>query len=271
MDLDQINRRYYEGKRAVAVYAAAGGNLETALVHILLKYRDAVAGQPVLDIGIGTGRTTVYLSRIAGRYEGIDYSASMVDHCRKRFPGVSVHHCDVRDLSRFADSTFSFAVFSYSGIDSIDHDGRLKALAEIARVLRLGGLCAFSARNRGWRMAKAAPRLRYSRNPLTQAYYVYHWLGMMRNHSRMRRCEYEGPEYALLNDEGEDYGLVHYYITREGQRAQLAEAGFDILEMYDKGGDLLDADADDSASASVWYVARRVAPKDGEALTTRSR
>ena len=85
----------------------------------------------ILDMGVGGGRTTQYLSQIAGRYVGADYSEAMVDTCRKRFPDQEFRHCDARDIAPFADGEFDAVVFSANGIDYIAADeGRARCLAE---------------------------------------------------------------------------------------------------------------------------------------------
>ena len=256
MESDRINRKWYERERAVAEYAT-DDVLEQGLVHILLKHRDAISEQPVLDIGIGAGRTTLYLSRLTGSYVGIDYSQVMVDHCRRRFPTLRLELCDVRDLSRFADGTFSFALFSFNGLGAVDHAGRLTALAELARVLRPGGLFAFNAHNRSWSRAGRRPRLAFSRNPVTLAKNGAEWLEQTWNHRRLRPFEENRPEYALINDSAKDYRLLHYYLTKEQQKTQLEAAGFTLLETYDVRGEPLGPSDDARGTPSIWYVAQR--------------
>jgi ubiquinone/menaquinone biosynthesis C-methylase UbiE len=253
---DRINLKWYTRERAVEEYAR-DDQLEQGLVHILLRHRDAIFGQPVLDIGVGAGRTTLYLSRLTSDYVGIDYSQVMVDYCKRRFPALSIDLCDVRDLSRFPDARFSFALFSFNGLGAVDHEGRLKALAELARVLRPGGVFAFNAHNRRWSRAGAPPRLALSRNPVTQVHNVAEWVEQSWNHRKLRPFQEERPEYALINDSAKDYRLLHYYLTREQQKLQLEAAGFTLLEMYDAHGEPLGAADDDRKTSAIWYVARR--------------
>jgi SAM-dependent methyltransferase len=188
---------------------------------------------------------------------GIDYSEAMVSHCRSRFPGQRFEVCDARDLGRFAAGSFSFTVFSFNGIGTIDHPGRLRTLAEIARVLEPGGIFAFSAHNRGYAAARVGPRLRRSRNPLTQAQLVFDWLRKTRNHARLRPFESDQPEYALVNDQAEGFTLLHYYVSKDEQRRQLEHAGLDLLEMYDKTGNPIAVDGTDQHTPWIWYVARK--------------
>lgn len=253
---DAVNRVFYERPGAVAGFPG-DAPLEPSLVMTLIKYRENLVGQQVLDIGVGTGRTTPYLSRFAKDYVGIDYSEAMVAHCRDRFPGLRFDVCDARDLGRFTAGSFGLAVFSYNGIGSIDHAGRLLVLAEVARTLRPGGIFAFSAHNRRYAKAREGPRLQWSRNPITELHNVFEWLRKVRNHARLRRLEVDLQEYALVNDAGQGFTLLHYYITKEEQRRQLEEAGLEFVETYDRSGSLLPDGTSDQETSSIWYVARK--------------
>ena len=256
--LDEINRRWY-GKSQAVVAFSADDLLEPPLALTLMKYHDHIAGLPVLDVGVGAGRTTLYLSRLTSEYVGIDYSEAMVGHCRARYPGVQFEQCDMQNLSMFGNASFRFALISFAALDAIGHGPRLRTLRELARVLEPGGILAFSAHNRRCARARGGPSLARSRNPLTQAAHVVRWIRRARNHSRMRPLEYDGADYALVNDSAHDYALLHYYIGKDAQRRQLEATGFRLIEMYDSDGNTLDERSDDRGSPWIWYVARRSA------------
>jgi ubiquinone/menaquinone biosynthesis C-methylase UbiE len=108
-------------------------------VVIFEKYWGAYARKRVLDLGVGGGRTTHSLAPHASLYIGIDYSRAMIEICQDRFPHHQFEPGDARDLSRFPAGWFDFVLFSYNGIDFVDHADRLQVLKEIARVSHLGG------------------------------------------------------------------------------------------------------------------------------------
>src|SRR5262245_30170182 len=85
----------------------------------LLFDRHVKAGSDILDLGVGTGRTTPYLARVASRYVGLDVSDAMVARCREKFPDLAFLHLDATNLPTIADASFDVVVFSFNGIDVI--------------------------------------------------------------------------------------------------------------------------------------------------------
>ena len=105
-------------------------------------------GMAILDMGVGGGRTTPYLSQKASRYVGIDYSEEMVRLCRDKFPRTEFLVADASDLSAFSDGSFDAIVFSFNGLDYFfPEEQRWKCLQECWRVLRAGGVFVFSSHN----------------------------------------------------------------------------------------------------------------------------
>ena len=254
--MDRVNQEWYARPEAVAAFS---GNdlLEPTLVMLLIRYRDWILDRDVLDIGAGPGRTTAYLSRLTQGYVGIDYSPSMVAHCARRFPSARLELGDARDLTRFEPSSFDFVLFSYAGIGALDHEGRLQVLSEVRRILRPGGLFAFSAHNREYFAAHKGPRLRLHRNPVTFLANVVRWLRDIWNHARRRPLERELPEYALINDLAEGFRLIHYYIDHGRQRRQLADAGLEVVAVHDDEINVVQPDALVIKAPWIWYVVRR--------------
>jgi SAM-dependent methyltransferase len=254
-DQDRLNRRIYTASHVTRYYRSV--QLEPAEMMALLRHQPAFAGRDVLDLGVGTGRTTKYLAPLARKYVGIDSSPMMIDFMRRRFPKVEVRPGDLRDLSEFPDESFDFVFGPCNVLDAVSHADRLRVLAEVHRVLRPSGLLAFSSHNRRFRTALSGPRLHWSRNPSTQLLHGLRYLRSVINHARVGPLRRVETSYAVLNDEGHDYAVLHYYISRDTQQRQLEQAGFRVLDELDAVGRLLQPDDDDSGSPSVLYVAAR--------------
>jgi SAM-dependent methyltransferase len=102
----------------------------------------------VLDLGVGTGRTTPALRALGGRYVGIDAAEEMVRAAREAHQGVDFRVADASDLSDYSDGSFDAVVFSFNGIDYIYPErDRHRCLDECRRVLRPGGALIFSSHN----------------------------------------------------------------------------------------------------------------------------
>ncbi len=105
-------------------------------------------GMAILDLGVGGGRTTPYLSALASRYVGVDCASEMIAACRKKFPQLEFELASADDLSRFSSSSFDAAIMAFNGIDClVPNESRLRALREISRVLKPEGILIFSSHN----------------------------------------------------------------------------------------------------------------------------
>jgi SAM-dependent methyltransferase len=253
---DAVNRRIYQAAKVHKWYPPDAG-LDRAETVALLSHAAAFAGRDVLDIGVGTGRTTPFLAPVARSYVATDYSAPLLAEFRRIHSGADARIADMRDLSAFGDASFDFVFASANVIDAVSHDDRLRTLGEFRRVLRPGGVVMFSSHNRGYRNAFRGPWIERARNPVTQAVYVARFMRGVMNHARVGPLRRRTDEYALLNDHGHDYAALHYYVDREHQRAQLEQAGFALLDVFDTRGRKLSGQDDDSDSPSLLYVARR--------------
>ena len=251
------NRRVYE-RRSTASYWTT--ELSPAEQAIFAHRAADIDGKDILDLGVGTGRTTRFLAPRGHRYLGIDYSERMVALCRARFPAADVRLGDARELGWIPENSFDFALFSFNGIDNVDHNGRMQVLAEVFRVLRPGGVFAFSSHNLETAGSAFASRLLQSRtasnlsnlaNPVRVAAATHRLARRLYNYTRNRRREIRADGYAMLNDGALEFALLQYYVTESEQIRQLKEVGF--VEHVDVHADDIDA------PYSLYYLTRKPA------------
>lgn len=201
----------------------------------------------ILDIGVGTGRTSSYLSGLTPFYTGIDYSSCMVDLARQRFPDLDLMVRDARDLSCFPSDYFDLVFFSYNGIDYVSHEYRLILLRQVRSVMKKDGIFVFSSHNRSWpgfgRFKIPIPS--YDGNAVRYAYKVIQALYGTIRHALLQQYGIQTETYAIINDPAHCYRLLTYYISPSSQICQLTEAGFsDDVSMYDSSGKSSEASID---------------------------
>jgi ubiquinone/menaquinone biosynthesis C-methylase UbiE len=115
--------------------------------EILVK-RFFPKGCKMLDIGCGTGRTTLPLHKMGYDIVGVDITPAMIKMAkgiaRKKKLKIKYEVGDATKL-RFKAKTFDAVIFSFNGIMQIPcRAERQKAFDEIARVLKPGGHFIFS-------------------------------------------------------------------------------------------------------------------------------
>lgn len=110
-----------------------------------LKLLGEVAGKDVLELGCGGGQCSVAFALRGARVTGIDFAAGQLAFARKLAAehGVEVDFLqrDLRDLSPFADDSRDI-VFSAFALMYLDD--RPRVFREVRRVLKPGGIFAFS-------------------------------------------------------------------------------------------------------------------------------
>jgi demethylmenaquinone methyltransferase/2-methoxy-6-polyprenyl-1,4-benzoquinol methylase len=100
-------------------------------------------GERVLDLGAGTGTSSLPFAAAGGRVVPCDFSLGMLKEGKKRHPELALTAADATRLP-FADGAFDAATVSFALRNVHDPDA---ALREMRRVVRPGGrlvVCEFS-------------------------------------------------------------------------------------------------------------------------------
>ena len=203
---------------------------------------DQARGRPVLDLGVGGGRTTSLLRLVSSVYVGIDYTPELVDLCRRRHPDVDVRLGDARDLVGIGDGSQGLVVFSQNGIDAVDHEGRGEVLAEAHRVLEPGGILCYSTLNKDGPLfgahPGAAPETTWTIGSLLPKPAGDSrgqdggdgdgWIRATRNWRRRRGQLRDEGEWGLAPFAAHEFALVTHFITLGGAKDELERHGFGL-------------------------------------------
>jgi ubiquinone/menaquinone biosynthesis C-methylase UbiE len=225
------NRDVYQLDSIVNVYRKANDLLGPEQT-IIEKFKNQWPNWRVLDIGIGTGRTTQYFAPICKEYIGVDYAEAMVEASKKDFAHlgdhVKIQLGDVRSMPEFETGYFDFVMFSYNGLDSISHEERLQALAEMKRVCKKGGYLFFSSHNLQY--IPNMYKIRHKNNPLYLAYRFYR-LGKLLYHNGLPG-KYNNLDYAIITDDVHQFRMKHYYARPQVVVAQLENTGLKNIRVF---------------------------------------
>jgi ubiquinone/menaquinone biosynthesis C-methylase UbiE len=228
-----MNQTTYRAAQIVRHYAQLRA-LQPAEQTIFDLLKVQLPTLKMLDIGVGGGRTTRHFAPAVAEYVGIDYSAEMVAMCDRQFaahPTWQFAVCDAREMSRFADNTFDFILFSFNGIDYCSHADRLKVLQEVDRIGKPGGYFCFSSHNlqRFEQEFDLTQQLRL--NPIVSYTNLVMW-GIVRLFNRAIDLKtLKASAHAIVKDDSHNFRLETYYIRPQAQIQQL-EPHFDQIQAF---------------------------------------
>jgi len=207
--------------------------------------RNQLPNMKMLDIGIGGGRTTAYFAALTKEYIGIDYSQEMIRTCQRKFKEypkkIIFARVDARNMTLFRDGEFDFVLFSFNGIDCVDHADRIKILREINRVTKNRGYFLFSSHNLNALQSTCSFSL--SSNPTNFSQNISKisrllFLRLTNRHTwKIIRTNPKKLQYVIFNDGSYEFGLELHYIDPEEQLKDLKALGFKNVKVYGMNDD----------------------------------
>ncbi len=139
--------RYYDGAADKEWRRLDRDRVEFAVTLRALDEYLSPAPARVLDIGGGPGRYAIELTRRGYEVTLADISETQlaIAIAKSAEAGVTlagVHKADARDLAEFADASFDSVLLMGPLYHLLDESGRRRAVAEVVRVARPGGIVA---------------------------------------------------------------------------------------------------------------------------------
>ena len=184
----------------------------------------------MLDIGIGTGRTTYFFSKYFKKYVGIDYASEMIKLAKSKYSinkNCRFYTLDATDMQIFDDNTFDVILFSFNGLDCVSYRERIKIVKEINRVAKPNALFCYSTHN-----IYNIPKLfsfRLPRNP-------FNLPSELRKYNKINKInknykELIKEDYVIIADGDIDFTVKYYYCNINFEIDVIKKLGFKINEL----------------------------------------
>lgn len=223
------NQDAWNSGYALQIYANAD-HLQKAEQTIVNILKTQLPAMRMLDIGVGTGRTTIHFAPLVKEYVGCDYAENMIKACARRFPekAESFRLSDVRSMPEYETGSFDLVLFSYNGMDYISHEDRLRALKEIRRVLKPGGYFVFSTHN--LHHFDRLYTLKWHKRWKDFIYQFYSLFMLIVLNGLPGK--YMKRPFAVVNDGTNRFALKTYYMHPAAQKEQLEAGGFKNIRVF---------------------------------------
>ena len=250
-DLKKLVIEEFSSANAQALYRKrAEEGLWSAEAHFINKYFTK-SGAKLLDVGCGTGRTTMPFVQMGFDVIGVDLVPAMIytakEIAQEKSIEIDYRVDDATELS-FENNTFDYAFFSNQGwAQTPGAENRLRVLKEVRRTLKPGGIFIFTAHPRVW-----AFEFFFTWIWLWSKFYLLKPLGV-----QIKELDFGDRFFDRENYREKKIYNKKQYIhipTVEEVRAQIKQAGFHLLE---SNGSMPVSQQDIKKHPPVFYVCQK--------------
>ena len=250
--VETVNAHHWPSRRQA--HRRTKRQLGVGELTLLIRYRRALSGA-VLELGARGDRLTALLAAQSQSLIGLGRSSPTVELCRSLHPTARFLERDMRDLDSFEDGQFEAIVAGHAEIDLLGDAQRRLLLDRLRRIVAPDGVLIFSSHNLGCESLVAPPGRHLGLNPLRALPRLARLPRGLSNRARLGRLQEREHGYAILNTPAEDYSLLHYHISRDGQERQLGEHGFLLLECVAPDGAEVGLGSFAYGSRQLYYAA----------------
>jgi ubiquinone/menaquinone biosynthesis C-methylase UbiE len=210
--LETLSLHY--SKKALDAYASYAGLRDDEKSFIKEFFPKPPAR--IIDLGVGSGRTTAPLQEMGYTVIGIEFCEDLVAFANRELPHVNIVQGDARRLD-YENDSFDAAIFSWNGIDYMyPLLERFQVLREVKRIVKPGGIFLVSSHNALGCLG------RLLRPTLLTKRAIRFWLDQFGSLSKWRQGYYRWRDDAL--------GLPLFYSARPSvQRKQLDQCGWRVM------------------------------------------
>jgi ubiquinone/menaquinone biosynthesis C-methylase UbiE len=239
--------------------AQLAGGLDKAEEVILRDLYNESKNEPILEVGIGGGRVTSHLLNITTQYVGIDYSVSIVDACKHKFPDADFRVCDMRSMSCFDSNSFH-VVMLWGVLDQVPPAERSIILREANRILKGNGILSLWSHNIDWNGFEEFNRPSWNElDFLRISVYGRALLNQFWARITQKDCAVF-PEYIAVPMatpwQNRIIVMPQCYIRKETQEGQLQRTGFTEINVMARDGEPF-TETSRSRAPVLFYTARK--------------
>lgn len=270
------NRRIFDQPETASGFPTLGGWLDPGEQAAVLGLAGVARSRPVLDVGVGAGRTTGLLRLLSDEYVGVDYAPAMVERARRAHPGADIRLGDARDLGDLPDGHFALVLCSNNAVDALDRAGRARAMAAMAAKVAPGGALVVQSLNRDgksygerpfqWHRPGNPPDLSVRHLARRAFHYGRHPAAPVQRAAAFRegsRLAEDHGEWALAPLAAHDFTLLVHFTTLGAFRRELAAVGLDARLVLDAETGLPVSEGAEHDGADSFYAIARKADVPG--------